>query len=51
MLIAFKGLLITFMLIGFLAAVGEQENEKLRMSMTSICISSIFAFLASVVWL
>jgi len=50
MIITFQVILIVFMIITFIGAIAEDDKDKV-VSLTSICIASIAAFLVSVMWL
>lgn len=47
MLIAFQVVLLFIILIGFIGALGEKENENLRSNLTIICVVSIIALVVT----
>ena len=50
MITTFQIILIIMMCISFLGAMGDEQMSRV-MSLTSICIASVIAFIVSVMWL
>lgn len=50
MILTLKIILIIIMCISFMGAVAEEKKDS-KMSMTAICIASIFATIAAFIWL
>lgn len=51
MVTAFQVILLIVIVLGFMAMIGEKDNENLVLSTAGLCIAAIGAFLVSAMWL